>query len=661
MALIGAGGIGKTSIALTVLHNDRIKQQFGDYRRFIRCDQFPASCVRFLNRLSKVIGAGVENPEDLTPLRPFLSSREMIIVLDNAESILDPKGPGAQEIYAVVEELSQFNNICLCITTRITTIPPDCKILDIPTLSIGAACDAFYRIYQNDERSHLVDAILEQLDFHPLSVTLLATVAHHNRWNNEQLAREWERRRTGVLRTGHDRSLAAAIELSLASPMFRELGPDARGLLGTVAFFPQGINENNIDWLFPAKNISNQSFPTYPERKDIFNEFCVLSLTYRNNGFITMLAPLRDYLRPKNPASSPLLDITKKCYFNRLSVHVEPSNSRFKHALWVTSEDANIEHLLDVFTTIDANSDDVWDVCCYFIEHLVWHKRRLVVLGPKIERLSDNHRSKPKCLFELSRLFGSVGNQMERKRLLLHTLKLWRERGDDHWISNTLGFLSDANRQLGLYEEGIKDAKEALEIDKRSYDKSRQAQAWNNLAWLLHANNQLDAAEEATFRAINLLSGKGDQFRACKFHRLLGDIYCDKGEIEKAFDHYETSLRIASHFNWHYEQFWIHHSLARLFLDESRFDDAHAHVEHAKSYAINDPYCLGRAMELRARIFYEEYKFEEAESEVLRAADVFRKFGATADLEDCREILRDIEAEVGGSTTSGQSNFNVRR
>jgi len=499
IALIGAGGIGKTSVALTVLHDDRIKRRFGDERRFIRCDKFPASLPHFLRRLSMAIGASIKNPEDLTPLRPFLSSKDMLVVLDNAESILDPRGASAEEIYAVVEELSQLSNICLCITSRISTVPLDCKCLDIPTLSMEAARDTFHRIYQHDERSNSIDNVLQQLDLHPLSITLLATVAHHNKWDTDRLTREWDERRTDMLQTDHNRSLAAAIELSLSSLMFQQLGPEARDLLGVVAFFPQGVDEKNIDWLFP----------TIAGRKNIFDKFCVLSLAYRSDGFVTMLAPLRDYLSPKDPMSAPLLCSTKDRYFSRLSVDVHPGKPSFEEARWITSEDVNVEHLLDIFTTTDTTSDYVWGACVGFMKHLAWHKTRLVTLGGKIEALQDDHPSKLECLIELSRLFNRVANHLESKRLLTHALKLSRERGNDHQLAQALAYLAHVNLYMHLYEEGIRQAEEASAIFGRLGHTVEQALCLNELAWLLCEDKQLDAAEETISRAIGLLPENG--------------------------------------------------------------------------------------------------------------------------------------------------------
>ena len=633
-ALVGAGGVGKTSVALTILHDDRIKLRFGVERRFIQCDKFPASLPHFLRRLSQAIGAGVENPGDLTPLRPFLSSKDMFIVLDNAESVLDPHVAGAEEIYAVVEELSQSGNICVCITSRISTIPPDFEWLDIPTLSKEAACDTFHRIYRRGRRSELINKILGQLDFHPLSITLLATVAHHNKWDTDRLVREWGERRTDMLQTDHKKSLSATIELSLSSLMFQELGPDARDVLGVVAFFPRGVDENNVDWLFP----------TISGRKNMFDKFCVLSLAYRSDGFITMLAPIRDHLSPKDPMFVPLLCSTKNRYFSRLSVDVRPGRPGSEEARWITSEDVNVEHLLDVFTAIDATSGSVWGACINFMKHLFWYKPRLVVLGQKIEALSDDHPSKLGCLFQLIQLFQKVGNFAEPKRLLIHALNFFREQGNDRKLALILSSLSVVHMSTGQYEEGVRLAKEASGIHERLGDTMGQANCLINLASLLESVGQLDAAEEAASRAI-VLFPEDEQFLVCQCHRVLGNIYRSKGEIETAIHHYEVALGIASSSNLLGMLVLVHFSLARLFASGGRFDDAHAHVEHAKLHAVNsnDALFLARAMDLQARFWHRQHRFEEAKSEALRALDAFEKLGAADGMEGVRELLREID------------------
>ena len=632
IALIGAGGIGKTNIALTVLHHSRIKDRFGDNRKFVRCDQFPASHIHFLARLSKVVGAGIDNPEDLTPLRPFLSSMEMILFLDNAESILDPQGTYAQEIHTVVDELSRFPNICLGITSRISTVPPHCKHPTIPALSTESACDIFYTIYNNGGRSSIIGDLVRRLDFHALSITLLATAASQNMWDYGRLAKKWHAQRAKVLRANYNQSLAATIELSFTSPTFRGLGPIARELLGVVAFFPQGINEDNLDWLFP----------TISDIEDIFDQFCILSLTSRNNGFITMLAPIRDYLGPEDPKSFLLLRTTKDRYFTKLSIDVHPSKPKFEQARWITSEDINVVHLLSVFTSTNTTTDDVWDTCGRFMEHLFWHKPRKTVLGPRIESLPDLHHSKPNCLFRLSQLFARVGNYTKQKQLLIHTLELERGQGNAPRIARALRQLSDANRWLKLYKEGISRAKEALEIYERLGDTSEQAISLNNLALLLFRDNQLDAAETAASRSITLVPENDQEFLVCTSHRVLGLVYRSKGEKEKAFRHFKTALAIASPFEWRDQLFWIHYNLAWLFRDEGEVNDARDHIGRAETHAIGNLYLVGRAAGMRGEILHQQGRFEDAESETLRALGIFEKLGATREAEDCREILRNL-------------------
>ena len=295
-ALIGPAGIGKTSIALTVLHHERIKERFGENRRFMGCDQFPPSPAHFLARLSQVVGAGLENPGDLRSLLPFLSSGEMFIILDSAELALDPHGTNAREIYNIVQELCHVKRICLCITSRVPIVPPHGSCLEVPPLSMEAACDIFYHNYGDGEWTIILDDLIQRLDFNPLSITLLATTASYNAWDHDQLAQEWAINLVQELQPDFE-TLGLSIELSLASSPFRDLGPNARDLLEVIACFPHGIDTADLHWLFP----------TIPDVKKILNKFGFLSLTYESDGFVHMPASIRDYLGPQSPRSFPFL------------------------------------------------------------------------------------------------------------------------------------------------------------------------------------------------------------------------------------------------------------------------------------------------------------------------------------------------------------------
>ena len=499
-----------------------------------------------------------------------------------------------------------------------------------------AARKTFYHTYNYRSARHPdpANSVLEQLNYHPLSIVLLATVAHHNEWDTGRLSREWARHRAD--HPSRDKTLVTAIELSLASSMFRGLGPDARELLRVVAFFPQGVSENNLDRLFP----------TISDRRNIFDKFDTLSLTYRNNGFIKMLAPLRDYFSPKDPASSSLLRITKECYFSRLSVRVGPGEPNFE-ARWIISEGVNIEHLLCVFTPIDVSSGDVWDACANFVRHLHWHKPWLVILGRKIEELPDHHPSKPQYLFRLAQLLGPVANaEEEHRRVLLYALRLWRERGDDFEVARTLTRLAHPKWRLGNRAEGIPLVKIASEIFERLNHTAEHAQSLQCLAWLLRLESS-SAAEEAASRSLNLLlDNKDDEFFVCECHRTLGDLFRHSGKIGEAKDHFSIALKIASSHGWQDQQFWIHHSLGGMFFGARRSSDARVHAERALVYAVNDAYLLSHAMNLRAIVLHSQRRFEEATSEALRAADVHEKLGDTLGLDislDYLDLIKRVE------------------
>jgi len=282
-ALFGPIGVGKSFVALALLHDDRTRVKFGRNRHFMRCDNLTNSLEGFLERLSDAIG--IDRTTDIGQLRSHLeSSPPLILLLDGVDSVLDPLAPEAEEISATIEEFGSYRNICLLTTSRMHPEIPGFHRVEVPTLSGDGARDAFYGLCHLG-RSPVVDDLIAILDFHPLFIDLLTTAVRENGWDDSTLMKAWDNDQIGTLKTQYQQSLKDAVESSFRSPTIRKLGSTARDTLNAIAAFPGGIEECRLENIFPG--ITGVGVAA--------DGLCKFSLIYRQGGFVKMLSPFRLY------------------------------------------------------------------------------------------------------------------------------------------------------------------------------------------------------------------------------------------------------------------------------------------------------------------------------------------------------------------------------
>ena len=290
ITLSGAVGIGKTTVALSILHHDRVKAKFGDSRHFMRFDgDLENSLETFLERLSNAIG--FLPTKNMQQLRSRLAcSPPLLLVLDGVECVLDPLAVESEDIALAIEEISQYQNVSLLVTSRMDVNIPGFQTIEVATIPGDEARDLFYSLCPLD-RSSVIDDLIASLDFHPLSVVLLARAARERGWDEPMLLHEWDSYRTGMLKLDNNQSLAAAIESALTAPTVRKLGPAAQETLKAIAAFPGGVEETRVERMFPLIDGVGT----------VVNVLYRFYLVERHGRFVRMLSPFRFHFMQQTP------------------------------------------------------------------------------------------------------------------------------------------------------------------------------------------------------------------------------------------------------------------------------------------------------------------------------------------------------------------------
>jgi len=337
VALIGPGGIGKSSISKAIMHDERIVSYFGVRRCFVTYDGVDYSMMNretFLSRLASALALG--GSPTLPSILWAVRVSPILLVIDNAEVFLQAGTKDVGPIKDTIADLGGSPSVHLVLITRsfnLPHLPLPFFYQNVRGLDVEASRATFTAIYKHNIGNRL-DTLFSSLDFHPLSISLLSQVATQNAYRTtEEIEQAWKQQQTRLLKTGEGRleNLAESIRLSIDSPNMWFMKATVIRLLRIVSFLPDGLHRQDLSEIFSDS----------PDITTVVNAASMVSLVYWSGDRLTSFAPIRLHIMDQYNANlsykDPFLLFIRDYFYHKLS-----SNS----SSWIIREGSNIERLL---------------------------------------------------------------------------------------------------------------------------------------------------------------------------------------------------------------------------------------------------------------------------------------------------------------------------
>ncbi|KAJ7857197.1 hypothetical protein B0H13DRAFT_2357044 [Mycena leptocephala] len=299
-AILGPGGMGKTTLAMSALHHPAIMEKYG-LRHFISCES-ATTCGDLVANIGLYLGLESSPLLSKAIVRHFGQCGTCLVILDNFETPWEPIESRAQ-VEEFLSLLADIPSLTLLLTMRGAERPGKIKwnrpfLPSLEPLSVSASRQIFLEIADepgSGEESAL-DDLLDLSGSLPLAVSLMANIASFEGYSST-LAR-WEMEKIALLSEGHDKrsNLEKSITLSLNSPRISS-SPHAKNLISLLSLLPDGIKpEDIIAGKVPIPNV-----------RQCQSLLVGTSLAYIDvKGRLKTLSPVRECIRQVYPPSLSL-------------------------------------------------------------------------------------------------------------------------------------------------------------------------------------------------------------------------------------------------------------------------------------------------------------------------------------------------------------------
>jgi tetratricopeptide (TPR) repeat protein len=290
VAVLGAPGIGKSTICLAALHDTRVAERFGDRRWFIRCDG-ATSAAALLSGLAAELGMTGDEAGSITDeVCDLLGTRLSVVVLDNFETPWTADPLRTEELLRAIAAVTQVG---LAVSSRGTGRPAGLRWHDFAMVSPLPLAEA-RRLFLTVAGASLaadprLDELVGELDGVPLAVELMAYAAQ-GQADLAEVAARWRAERTAMLArmggTSRELSVAVSVEASVTSPLMTDEAARLLSLLGTL---PDGIARDDLTELLPGGGLA---------AADVLRK---LGLGFGEGDRLRTLAPVREHIAASHP------------------------------------------------------------------------------------------------------------------------------------------------------------------------------------------------------------------------------------------------------------------------------------------------------------------------------------------------------------------------
>ncbi|KAF8196221.1 hypothetical protein K438DRAFT_756503 [Mycena galopus ATCC 62051] len=337
IAILGGGGMGKTSLAKAVLHHPDTTSKF-ENRFFVSAEAATTSV-----ELAALIGlhVGLNPGHNLTKsvVQYFSRRTSCLLILDNLETVWEPiqSRSGVEEF---LSQLTGLEHLALLITMRGAERPAKVRwshpfLPPLQPLSDDAARQTFIDITDNSNAIEEINQLLGFTDNMPLAIDLIAHLAEYEGFSNVLL--RWKTEKTALLSVGFDRqsSLDASIGLSLSSP---RITPDSKELLSLLSILPNGLSEAELVQ-------GDLGIPNILSSKAVLQ---AISLAYwDSNQRLMLLMPIREYIQRILPPSLACIDRIRQYYYVLVELSRKYRGEQLQPVVkQITSNLANLHDIL---------------------------------------------------------------------------------------------------------------------------------------------------------------------------------------------------------------------------------------------------------------------------------------------------------------------------